>query len=173
MEEVQRMSIVLEHPDVPSTSILKRKVRNQNTINSLVKSVNFIQRPEGKASKAERQLENNELEKQLVNDYESNCDGYQKSNHNQDEYEVEPDLRENEDNKLIWKNDGLVRNKELNSIIQWRRNRSQSLPSKRFLENSGLFVEGSRSFVLLNRSNAKDTNVTLPTYELRYVIQIK
>ena len=169
MEENKHISNRGEALDLASTSILKKKACCQNTIPSLVKSVNFSHQPEEKSDQPERQPQNNDSIKPLANNYGYNCDGLHKRHNNQDTLEGSP---KDDDNVFVFKSDKSVTKKDLASIALWRRNRSQSLPEKQFMENTGVFVEVYRSFILRNRYNARDTNVTLPTYELRYVIDM-
>ena len=142
MEANQDMPLLMEHPDIPSTSILKRRIKGSNTP---TKSVNFFQCPETKCQVDLRRTQSNEGKDIVRHKYNTPEDNYD----------------------YIFKYDEPIGTPERQKIICLRRNRSQSLPSKKILLNSGVFVEGTRWFVLRNRSNAKDTNVKLPTYELR------
>ena len=138
------MPMVLEHPDglsIPNSSILKRRNKNNEQISSTAtKTVNFSHHDESQTNGYHEESNAND---DIKND--SDLNGYAKSNNyhfDQDDYITTP---------------------ERQKIFSWRRNRSHSLPSKKFEK---VFVEGSRLFVL-RRSNAKDTNIQLPTYELR------
>lgn len=137
MEANQDMPILIEHPDIPSTSILKRRIKGKEHINISTKSVNFSQHPEKKRNEDLYRTHDNEEKDQVGHKFNTT-----------------------EDNDYTFKYDEPIRTPEQEKIISWRRNRSNSLPSKRF-------VEGTRCFILRNRSNAKDTNIKLPTYELR------
>ena len=144
MEANKDMPILIEHPDIPSTSILKRRIKGKELINISTKSVNFSQHPEQKC----------------------NVDEY--GNHdNEGNGKVGHLFNTTEEDDYSFKSDKSIGTPEKQKIISWRRNRSQSLPSKKFVINSGVFVEGTRFFILRNRSNAKDTNVQLPAYQLR------
>lgn len=149
MEDNQDMPILIDHPDIPSTSILKRRIKGKDLANISTKSVNFSQHnfsqhPEQKCNAAVYRTDDNEVNGQVGHP-----------------------CNMTEDDDYGFRDDKSIRTPEQQKIISWRRNRSQSLPSKKIVVNSGVFVEGTRFCILRNRSNAKDTNVKLPTYELR------
>ena len=138
------MPMVLEHPDglsIPNTSILKRRNKdNELTPITSAKTVNFSQHPDGQTNGYhEASKENNEM-----------CDDLDRNGYK-------------ENKSYSFNEDDYITTPEKQNIFNWRRNRSHSLPSKKFEK---IFVEGSRLFVL-RRSNAKDTNMELPTFELR------
>ena len=138
------MPMVLEHPDglsIPNTSILKRRNKDNETNSSAAtKSVNFSNHQGNQT---------NGSHEELNGIYEENNDSEQNGHSNNNNYHFDED--------------DYITTPEQQKIFNWRRNRSHSLPSKKFEK---IFVEGSRLFVL-RRSNAKDTNIELPTFELR------
>ena len=139
------MPMVLEHPDglsIPNTSILKRRNKD-NELNSTAatKTVNFSHHDESQSNGYHEESTGNNK----INDNDTDLNGYTKNNNyhfDEDDYITTP---------------------ERQKIFNWRRNRSHSLPSKKVEK---LLVEGSR-FIVLRRSNTKDTNIELPRFELR------
>ena len=139
------MPMVLEHPDglsIPNTSILKRRNKD-NELNSsaITKTVNFSHHDESQTNGYHEEYTGNDE----INNNDANLNVHTKNNNyhfDEDDYITTP---------------------ERQKIFNLRRNRSHSLPSKKVEK---LLVEGSR-FIVLRRSNTKDTNIELPTFELR------
>ena len=136
----QTMPILVEHPEISSNSILKRRNKFTNQASLSTKTVNFSEHPEG-------QFNGNH------------------SSANYDYSESKNDTNKEGDRKL--RRDESIATPEQQKILSWRRSRSHSMPLNKLGANPGVMVEGTRFFILKNRTNAKDANVELFTFARR------
>ena len=108
MEVNQDMPVIIQHPDIRATSILKRRIKGRELINISTKSVNFSQHTETKHNVRQ-------------NEYHDNIRNEQ----------TKHELNTTKEDDCAFQYDKSIETPEQQKIISRRRNRSQSLPAKK------------------------------------------
>ena len=138
-KNLQVGQVLIDHPDITATSILKRRNRGNDDNFIGIKAVNFLKH----------------------SDDSSGCGNGDILLAGQDDAKSPKPCSDRCDNDIA--------TPEQQKIISWRqrKNRSHSMPLNRSTMTNGVFVEGSRFFTLRNRHNKKDLSVEVPSFQLR------
>ena len=146
-KNLQVGQVLIDHPDITATSILKRRNKGNDDNFIGVKAVNFLKHCEstGGCRNGDTSLADQDIK---------SCGVHEPANSSKlcgDRY------------------DNDIATPEQQKIISWRqrKNRSHSMPLNRSIMTNGVFVEGSRFFTLRNRHNKKDLSVEVPSFQLR------
>ena len=146
-KNVQVGQVLIDHPDITATSILKRRNKGNDDNFIGIKAVNFLKHSDDSSG-----FRNGDIS--LADQDVQSCAIHEPA-------QSPKPCSDRYDNDIA--------TPEQQKIISWRqrKNRSHSMPLNRSIMNNGVFVESSRFFTLRNRHNKKDLSVEVPSFQLR------